>query len=101
MRSDVTPVDSKVKATYFYHSVFALFQCSQIIDGHKFFLLTTREPQSNVDYNLGQNRMEQQAPPRSKINQDETAQKPKRTILSIIDFFFLGGGGGGGVDGGL
>ena len=42
--------------------------------------------------------MEQQAPSPSKINQDETetAQKPKRTIFSILDFFFVGRGWGGG-----
>ena len=43
--------------------------------------------------------MEQQAPSPSKINQDETAQKPKRTIFSILDFFLWGGGGGGGWGG--
>ena len=63
-----TPVDSKV----YYHPVFALSQCAQIIDRYKFFLFTTRAPQSNLDYNLGQNRMEQQTP---IPNQDQSRTK--------------------------
>ena len=67
-----TPVDSKV----YYHPVFALRQCAQIIDRHKFFLLTTRAPQSNLDYNLGQNRMERQTP---IPNQDQSRTKPRKS----------------------
>ena len=67
-----TPVDSKV----YYHPVFALSQCAQIIDRYKFFLFTTRAPQSNLDYNLGQNRMEQQTP---IPNQDQSTTKPHKS----------------------
>ena len=71
IRRDTT-VDSKV----FYHHVFALTQCAQIIDRYKFFLLTTRAPQINLDYNLGQNRMEQQTPiPQIKISQGRNRAK--------------------------
>ena len=67
-----TPVDSKV----FYHHVCALTQCAQIIDRYKFFLLTIRAPQINLDYNLGQNRMEQQTPiPQIKISQGRNRAK--------------------------
>ena len=51
---------------------------------------------SNLDYNLGQNKMEQQANPPPTTNpprqiKDETAQKPKRAnFLSLI----WGGGRG-------
>ena len=40
--------------------------------------------QSNLDYNLGQNKMEQQAnppPPPSPQIKDEASQKPKRAIF--------------------
>ena len=67
-----TPVDSKV----FYHHAFPLTQCAQIIDRYKFFLLTSRAPQINLDYNLGQNRMEQQTPiPQIKISQGRNRAK--------------------------
>ena len=82
-----TPVDSKV----YYHPVFALGQCAQIIDRHKFFLLTTRAPQSNLDYNLGQNRMEQQTP---IPNQDQSRTKPRKSPNGPF-FPSLGGRGRG------
>ena len=74
LRSEVTPVDSKV----YYHPVFALSQCAQIIDRYKFFLLTTRAPQSNLDYNLGQNRMKRQTP---IPNKHQSRTKPLFSIL--------------------
>ena len=81
-----TPVDSKV----YYHPVFALSQCAQIIDRYKFFLFTTRAPQSNLDYNLGQNRMGQQTP---IPNQDQSRTKPHKSPNGPF-FPSLAGGGG-------
>ena len=51
---------------------------------------------SNLDYNLEQNKMEEQAsrpptPPPQKIVEDEAAQKPKRAIFPAL----IGGMGGG------
>ena len=78
-----TPVDSKV----YYHPVFALRQCAQIIDRHNFFLLTTRAPQSNLDYNLGQNRIERQTP---IPNQGQSRTKPRKSPYGPF-FSILGG----------
>ena len=54
-----------------------------LIDRYKFF--SSHSPsQSNLDYNLGQNKMEQQAnppPPPSPQIKDEASQKPKRAIF--------------------
>ena len=76
VQDEHTPVESKVKV------------CS--------FTGTNFSSHSNLDYNLGQNKMEQQAnrlpPTPPKKVEDEAAQKPKCAIfLSLI-----GGGGGGG-----
>ena len=48
---------------------------------------------SNLDYNLGQKKMEEQAsrPPPPKKVEDEAAQKPKRAIFPAL----IGGMGGG------
>lgn len=49
---------------------------------------------SNLDYNLGQKKMEEQAsrpPPPAKKVEDEAAQKPKRAIFPAL----IGGMGGG------
>ena len=51
-----------------------------LIDRYKFFL-SRPIPQGNLDYNLGQNKMEEQAnrsPPQIK---DKAAQKAKRAIF--------------------
>ena len=75
VQDEHTPVESEVKV------------CS--------FTGTNFSSHSNLDYNLGQNKMEQQAnrpppPTPPKIVEDEAAQKLKRAIfLSLI-----GGGGG-------
>ena len=76
VQDEHTPVESKVKV------------CS--------FTGTNFSSHSNLDYNLGQNKMGQQAnrlpPTPPKKVEDEAAQKPKCAIfLSLI-----GGGGGGG-----
>ena len=76
LQDEHTPVESKVKV------------CS--------FTGTNFSSHSNLDYNLGQNKMGQQAnrlpPTPPKKVEDEAAQKPKCAIfLSLI-----GGGGGGG-----
>ena len=70
-----------------------------LIDRYKFFL-SQPIPQGNLDYNLGQNKMEEQAnrspnpPPPAKKVEDEAAQKPKRAIFLAL--IVEGGGGGGG-----
>ena len=55
------------------------------------FLFTTHAPQSNLDYNLRQNRMEQQTP---IPNQDQSKRKPHRSPKGPF-FPSLGGGSGG------
>ena len=66
-----------------------LSQCSQIIDRCNFFLLTTRVPQSNLDYKLGQNRRNSKPHP---PNQDQSRTKPRKS--SFPSLILVGGGGG-------
>ena len=68
-----------------------LFLSQSSVTGTNFY--SHNPSHSNLDYNLGQNKMEEQAsrPPPPKKVEDEAAQKPKRAIFPAL----IGGMGGG------
>ena len=93
LRSEVTPVDSKV----YYHPVFALSQCAQIIDRYKFFssqpmhlkVISTTifdriAKQQNSKTAKQQNSRTANPHPKSRSIKEEAAQKPKKAIFSIL-----------------